>query len=176
MHPMGPPIQPLHARQAARAIREPVPIDAPKEQWEEALLLNFFRLRELTHEVVPIMRRHRWGRIVNFTGTSEIRMLNAAFAAKAAVHAWAKGLSKELAREGITVNSLQPGRIHSEQMSKRYPTKEEEQAYADQWIPMGRFGEPEEIANVAIFLASDAASYITGAVIPVDGGMSSFAF
>jgi len=154
----------------------PLPFDAGREQWHEGMELNFFRIRELTHAVVPGMREHGWGRIVTFTGTSEPRMLNAAFAAKAAVHVWSKGLSREVAAHGITVNCLQPGRIHSEQMKKRYPTPESEREYAQAEIPVGRFGEPEEIAAVALFLASPLASYVTGTVIPVDGGSSRYAF
>ena len=154
----------------------PVPFDAGKDQWEEGMVLNFFRIRELTHAVVPGMREQKWGRVVTFTGTSEPRMLNAAFTAKAAVHVWSKGLSREVAPDGITVNCLQPGRIHSEQIKRRYPTMESELEYARAEIPVGRFGEPEEIAAVAIFLASPLASYVTGTVIPVDGGSSRFAF
>jgi 3-oxoacyl-[acyl-carrier protein] reductase len=154
----------------------PVPFEATNEQWEEGMVLNFFRIRELTHAVVPGMRSRGWGRIVTFTGTSEPRMLNAAFTAKAAVHVWAKGLSRELAPHGITVNCLQPGRIKSEQIKRRYPTEESEREYSRAEIPVGRFGEPEEIAAVAIFLASPLASYVTGTVIPVDGGSSRFAF
>jgi 3-oxoacyl-[acyl-carrier protein] reductase len=154
----------------------PVPFDAGKDQWEEGMVLNFYRIRELTHAVVPGMREQGWGRIVTFTGTSEPRMLNAAFTAKAAVHVWSKGLSRELAPHGITVNCLQPGRIRSEQMKRRYPTVESELEYSRAEIPVGRFGEPEEIAAVAIFLASPLAGYVTGTVIPVDGGSSRFAF
>jgi 3-oxoacyl-[acyl-carrier protein] reductase len=154
----------------------PVPFDAGKDQWEEGMVLNFFRIRELTHAVVPGMRERKWGRVVTFTGTSEPRMLNAAFTAKAAVHVWSKGLSREVAPDGITVNCLQPGRIHSEQIKRRYPTMESELEYSRAEIPVGRFGEPEEIAAVAIFLASPLASYVTGTVIPVDGGSSRFAF
>jgi 3-oxoacyl-[acyl-carrier protein] reductase len=154
----------------------PVSFDAGKDQWEEGMVLNFYRIRELTHAVVPGMRKQKFGRIVTFTGTSEPRMLNAAFTAKAAVHVWSKGLSREVAADGVTVNCLQPGRIHSEQMTKRYPTRESELEYARAEIPVGRFGEPEEIAALAIFLASPLASYVTGTVIPVDGGSSRFAF
>lgn len=154
----------------------PIPFDAPREVWEEGMTLNFWRLRELTHAVVPGMRAHKWGRIVNFTGTSEPRMINAAFAAKAAVHVWSKGLSRDLASDNVTINSLQPGRIHSEQMTKRYPTAEAEREFAEAEIPARRFGEAEEIAAVAVFLASVPAAYVTGTVIPVDGGMSRFAF
>lgn len=154
----------------------PLPFDATQEQWERGMTLNFFRIRQLTHALIPDMRERNWGRVVNFTGTSEPRMLNAAFTAKAAVHVWAKGLSREVAPYNITVNSLQPGRIHSEQIKKRYPTEELEREYAHAEIPVRRFGEPEEIGAVAVFLASPLASYVTGTVIPVDGGSSRFAF
>lgn len=91
----------------------PIAFEATREDWQEGMTLNFWRLRELTHAVVPSMQNNRFGRIVNFTGTSEPKILNAAFAAKAAVHVWAKGLSRQVAPFNITINSLQPGRIRS---------------------------------------------------------------
>ncbi len=154
----------------------PFPFEASKEQWAEAFMVNFIRLRELSHAVIPGMKARRWGRIVNLTGSTEPRGLNAANSAKAAVHAWAKGLSRELAKDGITINSIQPGRIMSEQIVRFHPTEEDRRKFAEENIPMGRFGEPEELANLAVFLASPRASYITGTVTPVDGGMSRFAF
>lgn len=154
----------------------PYPLHATKEQWAEALLVNFVRLRELTHALLDGMIERRFGRIVNITGSSEPRGINAANSAKAAVHAWAKGLSREVARHGVTVNSIQPGRILTEQILRMHPTEEERRRFSEQHIPVGRFGEPEELAPLAVFLASPLAGYITGAVIPVDGGMSRFAF
>ena len=103
----------------------PYPFEATKEQWAEGLLVNFIRLRELSHAVIPGMKANGWGRIVNITGTSEPRSLNAANSAKAAVHAWAKGLSREMAKHGITINSIQPGRIMSEQIVRFHPTEED---------------------------------------------------
>ena len=154
----------------------PITFDATKDQWHEGMTLNFWRIRELTHAIVPSMKRRNFGRIVNLTGTSEPRMLNAAFSAKAALHVWAKGLSRVVAPHGITINSLQPGRIRSEQIDKRYPTDEARREFSQAEIPAGRFGTVEEIANLAVFLASPLAGYVTGTVIPVDGGMSRFAF
>lgn len=154
----------------------PIPFEASKEQWSEGMLLNFWRLRELTHAVIPGMKERRFGRIINLTGTSEPKALNAAFTAKAAVHVWAKGISREFAKYGITINCLQPGRIRSEQIDKRYPTEESRREFAMAEIPAERFGLPEELGDLAIFLASPRAGYITGTVIPVDGGMSRFAF
>jgi 3-oxoacyl-[acyl-carrier protein] reductase len=154
----------------------PFPFEATKEQWAEGMLVNFIRLRELSHAIVPGMKARGWGRIVNITGSSEPRSINAANSAKAAVHAWAKGLSREMAPHGITINSIQPGRIMSEQIVRMHPTEEDRQQFARQNIPAGRFGEPEELANLVVFLSSPGAGYITGTVIPVDGGMSRFAF
>jgi 3-oxoacyl-[acyl-carrier protein] reductase len=154
----------------------PMPFEAGVDKWEEGMTVNFFRLRELSHAVIPGMIGNRWGRIVNLTGTSEPRGINAANSAKAAVHAWAKGLSREMAKHGITINSLQPGRIITEQILRMHPTEEDRRRFAQENIPVGRFGQTEEIANLAIFLCSPLASYITGTVIPVDGGMSRFAF
>jgi len=154
----------------------PIPYDAPLPVWDEGMTLNFFRLRELTHAVLPAMQKNGFGRIVNITGSSEPRGVNVANAAKAAVHAWAKGLSREMAKHNITINSIQPGRILSEQIMRFHPTEEDRRRFAQEHIPAGRFGEPEELAALAIFLASPPAGYITGTVIPVDGGMSRFAF
>jgi len=154
----------------------PLDFDAGPDLWLEGMTLNFFRLRELTQALIPGMRERQWGRVVNITGTSEPRILNAAFSAKAAVHVWAKGLSRLVAADNITVNCLQPGRIRSEQMKLRYPTVESELEFARHEIPAGRFGEAEELANLAVFLCSPRAAYVTGTVIPVDGGMSRHAF
>jgi 3-oxoacyl-[acyl-carrier protein] reductase len=95
--------------------------------------------------------------------------------AKAAIHAWAKGLSREVGRHGITVNSIAPGRIMSEQIRRKYSAEFRAKQSAEE-IPMGRYGEPEELAAVAVFLASPVAGYVTGTVIPVDGGLRKYAF
>jgi 3-oxoacyl-[acyl-carrier protein] reductase len=153
----------------------PLPVDAGDERWDEAMTLNFTRLRQLTHAVLPGMVEQRWGRIVNITGKSEPDRLNAAFAAKAAVHSWAKGLSRELGRFGITVNSIAPGRIISEQILRNYP-EEERRRFAAAEIPVGEYGQPEDLAVLAVFLASPLARYITGTVIPVDGGLRRYSF
>ncbi len=81
------------------------------------------------------------------------------------MHSWAKGLSREVGRHGITVNCLPPGRIMSEQIRRNY-TPEYRQWQADNEIPVGRYGEPEDVANLVCFLASPLAGYITGTVIP----------
>jgi len=153
----------------------PLPVDAPDSDWDEAIALNFTRYRQLAHALLPQMIEHRWGRIINITGKSEPEGLNAAFAAKAAVHAWAKGLSREIGTHGITVNCIPPGRIMSEQIRRNYPEDFRKQ-FAEEEIPVGYWGEPEDLAALAIFLASPKARYITGAVIPVDGGLRRYQF
>jgi 3-oxoacyl-[acyl-carrier protein] reductase len=150
-------------------------LEATDEQWGEALTLNFTRQRQLTHALLPQMIARRWGRIINITGKSEPEGLNGAFAAKAAMHAWAKGLSREVGRHGITVNSIPPGRIESEQILRNYPP-ERRRWEEEHEIPLGEYGRPEDIAHLVCFLASPLARYITGAVIPVDGGMRRYQF
>ena len=150
-------------------------LDSTEEQWEEAITLNFTRQRQLTHRLLPQMMARRWGRIVNITGKSEPEGLNGAFAAKAAMHSWAKGLSREVGKHGITVNCIPPGRIMSEQILRNYPP-EYRKKQSDEEIPVGEYGQPADIANLVCFLVSPLARYITGAVIPVDGGLRRYQF
>ena len=150
-------------------------LEAGEDQWEEALTLNFTRQRQLTHRLLAQMMARKWGRIINITGKSEPEGLNGAFAAKAAMHSWAKGLSREVGKHGITVNSIPPGRIDSEQIRRNYsPERRAKEERED--IPLGEYGKPEDIAHLACFLASPLARYITGTVIPVDGGMRRYQF
>src|SRR5205085_2369529 len=150
-------------------------LESTDEQWEEALTLNFRRHRQLTHLLLEQMMARKWGRIINITGKSEPEGLNGAFAAKAAVHAWSKGLSREVGKHGITVNCIPPGRIMSEQIRRKYSDEFRAEQSASE-IPVGRYGEPEELAALAVFLCSPVARYITGTVMPVDGGLRRYAY
>ena len=139
--------------------------------WEEAMELNFHAARRLTHALVPAMQAAGFGRVVNLTGTDEPFNINPANAPNGAVHIWAKALSRQLGRDGITVNSIPPGRIRSEQIDLRVmPTEESRRAWAEKEVPAGYIGLPEDLAVLAVFLASPLARYITGQVIHVDGG------
>src|SRR5436190_21203733 len=150
-------------------------LESGDEQWEEALTLNFRRHRQLTHLLLEQMIGRKWGRIINITGKSEPEGLNGAFAAKAALHSWAKGLSREVGKHGITVNSIPPGRIDSEQIRRNY-SPEFRKKESEEDIPVGEYGEPADIANLVCFLSSPLARYITGTVIPVDGGLRRYQF
>jgi 3-oxoacyl-[acyl-carrier protein] reductase len=150
-------------------------LDSTEEQWHEAITLNFTRQRQLTHHLLKQMMAGKWGRIINITGKSEPEGINGAFAAKAAMHAWAKGLSREVGKFGITVNSIPPGRIDSEQIRRNY-SPEFRKRESEHDIPVGEYGQPQDLANLACFLASPLARYITGAVIPVDGGLRRYQF
>ena len=144
-------------------------------QWQEAITLNFHRPRQLGDALIDGMIERGWGRVICITGKSEPEHINGAFCAKAGMHSWAKGLSRMVGPHGITVNCIPPGRIHSEQIYRNY-TPEYRQWQCEHEIPMGRYGEPEDLAHLVCFLASPLASYITGAVIPVDGGLRRYQF
>ena len=154
----------------------PVTPDAEDAKWDEAMELKFNMARRLTTVFLAGMRSREWGRIINITGILEPMGSNAALVACAATHTWAKGLSRDLAGEGITVNCVPPGRINSEQILERlYPTEESRQRFIDAHVPAGYFGEPEDVGHLVAFLASPLARYVNGSVIPVDGGMRRFA-
>lgn len=146
-----------------------------EEAWQEAMTLNFHRPRQVADALIDGMVAAGWGRIINITGKSEPEHVNGAFCAKAGIHSWAKGLSRMVGKHGVTVNCIPPGRIHSEQIFRNY-TPEYRQWQSEHEIPVGRYGEPEELADLVVFLASPRAGYITGAVIPVDGGLRRYQF
>jgi 3-oxoacyl-[acyl-carrier protein] reductase len=148
-----------------------VPWDSPDSVWDESFSINFTAVRRLTQALLPGMIERRWGRVLCVTGSAEPSTVNAAVAAKAGVHAWAKGLSREIGRHGVTINCLAPGRVHSEQIDKRLHPTQESQAEFSKNIPLGYFGDPGDVAFLAVFLCSPKARYITGERIHVDGGL-----
>ena len=139
--------------------------------WDEVLNINLKGVYLVTKAVAKLMVKQRAGRIINMTSvsgvTGNVGQANYA-AAKAGVIGFTKTCAKELAARGITVNAIAPGFIETA-MTDVLPEKIKEGIAAT--VPLGRMGQPEEIAGVVTFLASDFASYITGQVLNVDGGM-----
>jgi 3-oxoacyl-[acyl-carrier protein] reductase len=143
------------------------------EQVEAAVQLLLVSVVRLTGLCLPHLQRSPCGRIVNVT-SSTVReptdLLALSNAVRPGVIGWAKTLSRELGPTGITVNSIAPGRIDTERIREVYPDGPTE---ADlRAVPLGRLGHPREIGDVAAFLCSERAAYVTGAVIPVDGGLT----
>jgi 3-oxoacyl-[acyl-carrier protein] reductase len=150
----------------------PAQLCAADDVWDESFALNFTNTRKMTQAFLPLMQDRKWGRIVNITGTTEPLEMNAAHPAKAAVHAWAKSVAREVAKDAITVNCLTPGRIHSEQIDKRVlPTPEIQGEFVKANIPAGYIGEPSDMAYMTAFLCSQKARYITGQRFCIDGGL-----
>ena len=147
--------------------------------WDEGMNMNFNTQRRLSHALLPQMIERQWGRIITISGKNEPEKhpgkINVAMSAKAALHAWSKGLSNEVAQHGVTVNCLGPGKIMSEQIRNNY-SDERRRQYAEEEIPIGYIGEPEDMAVVATFLSSPLARYVTGVLIPVDGSFRKYAF
>ncbi len=161
---------------AAGPITEADPI-AFEQAFRQHLVCN----QILTQAVIPSMKKKGWGRIINVISTSvriPLNHLGVSNTIRAAVASWSKTMSNELAVHGITVNSLLPGFIATARLdavAASFAAKEQvdisemERRMRDT-VPAKRFGQPEEIAAVAAFLASPAASYVNGVSIPVDGG------
>lgn len=142
-----------------------------EEEFDAVLKVNLKSVYNTTHAVLPSMIKNRWGRIVNLSSIIGVigNKGQANYAAsKAGIIGFAKSVAREVATRGITVNSIAPGFIETE-MTKKLPDTVKE-VYI-KTIPMGRFGTPDDIANLVLFLVSEYASYITGQVINIDGGM-----
>ncbi len=146
-----------------------------REQWDDAMTLNFHAGREIAHAVVADMQARAFGRIINLTGADEALTLNGGMAPNGAVNIWSKALSRVVGKDGITVNCIAPGRIHSEQIDQRLlPTPEAQRRWVAENCPAGYIGEPDDLAVLVAFLASPLARYINGQVVYVDGGARRF--
>ena len=142
-----------------------------EEDWDAVLNTNLKGVFHCSKAAAKFMMKKRYGRIVNMASVVGLvgNSCQANYAAaKAGVIGFTKALAKELAGRGITVNAIAPGFIRSD-MTDVLPDKVKETMLAG--IPLGRAGEPEDVAKAALFLASDQAAYITGQVLTVDGGM-----
>lgn len=141
------------------------------EEWDDVLATNLGSVYRLSKAVLRGMTKARWGRIINISsvvaGMGNAGQSNYA-AAKAGMEGFTRALAREVGSRSITVNSVAPGFIDTDMT--RALNEAQRQIMLDQ-IPLGRLGQAEEIAGVVAFLASDAAGYITGATLPVNGGM-----
>ena len=153
----------------------PVDWKASDEEWEKGMALNFDRHRQLSQALLPQMVERRSGRIISISGSLELKQLNVAGAAKAALVVWSQGLSGPMGAYGITVNCVEPGLIDTQQIRRLFPG-DARRHYSEQHIPLGDFGEPEDVAAAVVFLASGPAHYITGITLAVDGGMRNRSF
>lgn len=152
------------------------------EQWMHAFEQTLLSAVRLIRSVLPHMRKRRWGRIINIQSTSVKQPIDGLLLSNAirpGVVGLAKTLATELGRDNITINTVCPGRILTDRLksfmahrAKQAGKSFEEILETDQAaIPLGRIGTPEEFANMVVFLASEKASYVTGATIQVDGGL-----
>ena len=147
-------------------------VDIEEEEWDLVVGVNLKGTYLCSRAALPAMREAGWGRIVNFSSTAgkNVSTVGGAHytAAKAGILGFTRHLAKEEARHGITVNSVCPGLIDTE-MVRATISGERARAYADSF-PIARLGEPEEVAELVAFLASDRAAYITGASLDINGG------
>jgi 3-oxoacyl-[acyl-carrier protein] reductase len=148
-------------------------LEVDDESLEGAVALLLVSAVRLTNLCLPHLRKSPAGRVINIE-SSTVREpadnLALSNAIRPGVVGWAKTLAREIGADGITINTIAPGRIDTERLAEVYPdgpTEEDLKA-----IPLRRLGQPHEIATVVTFLASDAGAYVTGTVIPVDGGLT----
>jgi 3-oxoacyl-[acyl-carrier protein] reductase len=152
------------------------------EDWQRALDANFLSTVYFAREVIPHMQRKRWGRIVTITSITTkqpVTDLVLSNAVRAAVVGLVKSLANEFGKDGILVNNVGPGftatdRLKELAKARAASSGKAEQEFFDAWVadaPLKRLGEPREVADTIVWLASERASYVTGQTVLVDGGM-----
>lgn len=155
-------------------------LDLPDEAWQENIDVNLFGVIRCSRAAIPPMRKQKWGRIINISsifGKQPGAGMIDYNATKAAVISLSKTLADELAKDNVLVNVVCPGPVRTplwENAAKIINPKDPEgmmTGFAAANIPIGRFGWPEEVASLVTFLASERASFITGAAYDIDGGM-----
>ncbi len=141
------------------------------EEWEDIMNVHLYGTFQLSKRALKMMLKSRWGRIINISSASASignRGQSNYAAAKAGVEAFTKSLAKEVGKRDITINAVAPGFITTDMTLNNDGVNED---YIIKEIPLGRFGEPEEVANLVKFLCSDESSYITGQTIHINGGL-----
>lgn len=152
------------------------------DRWEQGYALTFRSMVAFCHEAIPHLRENGWGRIITITSTSvkePIDGLTISNAMRPAVHGFAKSLSREIGKDNITVNCVCPGPFLTQRHRDLLPqwaaemgcSPDELLAQREANVPLRRFGQPEELGRVVAFLASEAAGFVNGVSLPVDGGL-----
>lgn len=151
-------------------------LDNPPEDWEAAYRSLVLAPRVLVGATVPGMKERGWGRIVSVSSSSirePIPQLTLSNSSRMAALGFLNTLAREVAPEGVTVNTIATGRFATDRMANMYGGSiEEAEKYATEDVPAGRLGTPEEYGDLVAFVCSERAGYLTGTVIPLDGGLT----
>ncbi len=151
--------------------RDNIVLRMSEDEWQDIMNVNLNGIFYLSKKVLKMMLKLKWGRIINITSTSASignRGQSNYSAAKAGVEAFTKSLAREVGKRNITINSIAPGFIDTDMTQQNGGVNTDELIKE---IPLGRFGKPYEVAHLASFLCSEEASYITGQIIHINGGL-----
>ena len=151
--------------------RDNIVLRMSDEEWEDIMSVHLYGTFQLSKKALKMMLKSKWGRIINISSASASignRGQSNYAAAKAGVEAFTKSLAKEVGKRDITINAVAPGFISTDMTKNNDGVNSE---YLIKEIPLGRFGEPEEVANLVYFLCSPDSSYITGQTIHINGGL-----
>lgn len=151
--------------------RDNIVLRMSDEEWSDIMNVHLYGTFQLCKRSLKMMLKSKWGRIINISSASASignRGQSNYAAAKAGVEAFTKSLAKEVGKRDITINAVAPGFITTDMTENNDGVNED---YLIKEIPLGRFGEPAEVANLVAFLCSDEASYITGQTIHINGGL-----
>ena len=151
--------------------RDNIVLRMSDEEWSDIMNVHLYGTFQLCKRSLKMMLKSKWGRIINISSASASignRGQSNYAAAKAGVEAFTKSLAKEVGKRDITINAVAPGFISTDMTENNEGVNED---YLIKEIPLGRFGEPAEVANLVTFLCSEEASYITGQTIHINGGL-----
>ena len=151
--------------------RDNIVLRMSDEEWSDIMNVHLYGTFQLSKRALKTMLKNKWGRIINISSASASignRGQSNYAAAKAGVEAFTKSLAKEVGKRDITINSVAPGFISTDMTENNKGVNAD---YLVKEIPLGRFGEPEEVASLISFMCSDGASYITGQTIHINGGL-----
>ena len=151
--------------------RDNIVLRMSADEWQDIMNVNLNGTFYLTKKILKMMLKLKWGRVINITSTSASignKGQSNYSAAKAGVEAFTKSLAREVGKRNITINSIAPGFISTDMTEQNDAVNSEDLMNE---IPLGRFGKPEEVAHLASFLCSEEASYITGQILHINGGL-----